>query len=242
MGNDLHDRCSALEEALGYTFLDRKYLVTALTHTSYVKGDGKHAEHNERMEFLGDAVLELCVSEYLYNKHTEMSEGGLTRTRARLVCEEALFSVAQKLGIPGCLRLGHGEDRMGGRSKPSVVSDAMEAVIGAVFLDGGLEPAKKLIIGHVVGELERVAVDMMDRDYKTRLQEWAQARHLGQVTYREIGSEGPDHMRTFTMAAELNGKVLATGSGKSKQAAGQAAAATALTRCRENRTEGNERR
>lgn len=225
------NRYASLEAAIGYSFNDRSYLVTALTHTSFVKGDGARTAHNERMEFLGDAVLELCVSEYLYNKHTGVDEGSLTRMRARLVCEEALFSVAQKLGLPAFLRLGHGEDRMGGRDKPSIVSDAMEAVIGAVFLDGGIVPAKELIISRVVEELERVAVDMVDRDYKTRLQEWAQAGHLGQVTYLETGSEGPDHMRVFTVAAMLNGTKLAEGSGKSKQAAGQAAACEALKKC-----------
>ena len=131
------DTLSALEETLEYTFTDRSLLETALTHTSFVKGDGKRQTHNERLEFLGDAVLELCVSEHLYLQQPRMQEGAMTRHRARLVCERALFSAANSLEIPAHLRLGNGEELTGGRNKPSIVSDALEAVLGAIYLDGG---------------------------------------------------------------------------------------------------------
>lgn len=219
-----------LESVIGYTFHDRSLLVTALTHTSFVKGDGAHTAHNERMEFLGDAVLELCVSEHLYLKHPEFAEGSLTKMRARLVCESALFSAACTLGVPEMLRLGHGEERTGGRKKPSVVSDAMEAVIGAVFLDGGIEAAKRVILDHVIDTLERASVDALDRDYKTRLQEHVQHSHMGKLQYVLTDSAGPEHRKEFTMTVYLDGAAIGSGKGGNKQSAGQAAAADALER------------
>ncbi len=222
------ERMLAMEAALGYTFIDRSLLVTALTHTSFVKGDGANATHNERMEFLGDAVLELCVSEYLYHKHGEMNEGSLTKTRARLVCESALFSAACALGVPEALRLGHGEERTGGRRKPSIVSDAMEAIIGAVFLDGGIDAAKSLIISRIIERLESASVDALDRDYKTMLQEYVQHGHIGQLRYVLDTAEGPEHQKRFTMSVLLGESRIGSGAGGSKQSAGQAAAKAAL--------------
>ncbi|MDD4312207.1 MAG: ribonuclease III, partial [Eubacteriales bacterium] len=168
------DSLSTLEGTLEYTFTDRSLLETALTHTSFVKGDGKRHTHNERLEFLGDAVLELCVSEHLYLEHPELQEGAMTRHRARLVCEHALYSAAVTLGIPAYLRLGNGEELTGGRSKPSIVSDALEAIIGAIFLDGGIADAKRVILERVIRLLEDARVDETDKDYKTRLQEYVQ--------------------------------------------------------------------
>ena len=220
----------ALEQTLGYVFKNRALLVTALTHTSFVKGDGAHTAHNERMEFLGDAVLELCVSEYLYKKHSDMDEGLMTRTRARLVCEEALFAAAKQLGLPAYIRLGHGMERTGGREKPSIVSDAMEAVIGAVFLDGGIADAKELIISRIVKELEKASVDILDHDYKTRLQEWVQHRHAGTLVYTLESESGPEHKKNFVLSVSLNGEKIGEGDGQSKQAAGQMAAENALKR------------
>ena len=222
------ETAAAIEQSLGYAFTDRSLLETALTHTSFVKGDGKGAVHNERMEFLGDAVLELIVSEHLYHAYPNLQEGKMTRMRARLVCEDALFSAAKELGLPERLRLSHGEEQSGGRGKPSVVSDAMEAVIGAVFLDGGMEAAKALVMGRVVGLLEAARVDRQDKDYKTRLQEYTQRDHLGQPAYRLLSEDGPEHEKTFTMEAVLGKRTLGTGSGCTKQAAGQAAARNAL--------------
>ena len=137
----------ALEERLGYTFSDLSLLDAALTHTSYVKGDGKAHEHNERLEFLGDAVLELCVSEYLYRNFPKLNEGVMTRARAASVCESALHLVALQLELGTCLRLSRGEEHSGGREKPSILADGVEAVIGAIYLDGGLEAARTFILG-----------------------------------------------------------------------------------------------
>ena len=232
--NPSTEQLLALEEQLGYSFSNRTLLQTALTHTSFVKGDGAKTEHNERMEFLGDAVLELCVSEYLYHKYQEKNEGSMTKLRARLVCEDALFSAACALNIPQYMRLGHGEERTGGRNKPSVVSDAMEAVIGAVFLDGGIEMAKRLIISRVIRYLEAASIDAMDRDYKTRLQEWIQHAHLGTLRYEQIAAEGPEHRRIFTMSVKLGEETLGIGTGASKQSAGQAAAQVALQKLQQN--------
>lgn len=219
---------SPLQQTIGYTFSDISYLETALTHTSYVKGDGRKAEHNERMEFLGDAVLELCVSEHLYLEHPEMQEGQMTKARARLVCEPALFAAAKAFSVPDFLRLGHGEDSTGGREKPSVVSDAMEAIIGAVFLDGGMEKAKAFVISRVIRLLEDASVDALDVDYKTRLQEYVQRDHIGQLTYELLETTGPEHKKTFIMGVSLGDQRIGIGSGATKQSAGQAAARAGL--------------
>ena len=222
------DACQAFEQALEYTFCDRSLLETALTHTSFVKGDGRDAVHNERMEFLGDAVLELIVSEHLYCSQPDLQEGDMTRMRARLVCEGALFSAANVLGVPEFLRLGHGEEGTGGRAKPSVVSDAMEAVIGAIFLDGGMEQAKRVVLDHVIKLLEDARVDSRDRDYKTRLQEFVQKDHKGRLSYALVDAIGPEHNKVFTMSALLSDQEIGRGTGSTKQGAGQAAAKAAL--------------
>ncbi len=218
----------ALEARIGYTFSNRSLLETALTHTSFVKGDGRHAQHNERMEFLGDAVLELIVSRYLYGAYPSMNEGQMTRMRASLVCERSLFTAACALELPAWLRLGNGEEQTGGRKKPSVVSDALEAVICAVFLDGGNDAAEQLVTERILPLLKQAAASDDDKDYKTRLQELVQRDHIGQLSYRLLGETGPEHSKLFTMAVLLSEKELGRGVGQSKQSAGQAAAQAAL--------------
>ncbi|MDO4571792.1 MAG: ribonuclease III [Clostridia bacterium] len=223
-----HREAETFSEAIGYRFSDAALLENALTHSSFVKGDGRNASHNERLEFLGDAVLELCVSEHLYRRHPDMQEGQMTRARARLVCEEALYVAACALGLPACLRLSRGEERSGGRDKPSIVSDALEAVIGAVYLDGGLEAARGVIIRRVLSLLENARVDAMDRDYKTRLQELVQKDHIGTLRYELVDTAGPEHSKTFTMRVLLSEREIGLGEGSTKQSAGQAAAKNAL--------------
>ncbi len=219
------DRINELESRIGYAFQKPELLKRALMHSSYVPGIGGD---NERMEFLGDAVLELCVSEELFFRFPKMQEGQLTKNRASIVCETALFAAAKQIGLGDCLLLGHGEDASGGRKKPSIVSDAFEAVIAAIFLDGGLEPAKTFIHRFVLSQLD-LNTPVFEKDHKTRLQELIHAKtHGKQVTYRLIGETGPDHDKTFTMEAVLGDEVLGTGTGHSKQSAGQAAAADAL--------------
>ena len=217
-----------LQAALGYTFDDASLLDTALTHTSYVKGDGNGSVHNERLEFLGDAVLELCVSEKLYKEYPDLNEGVMTRVRAICVCEGALHRAANKLCLGKYLLLSHGEEHSGGREKPSILADAVEAVIGAVFLDGGMAPAKELVLKVAEGSIEHAVQSVNTKDYKTMLQEYVQKKHLGNVTYDLVEASGPDHMRVFTLQAVIAGEKKGIGSGNSKQEAGQRAAKATL--------------
>ena len=221
------EHLNELERRIGHTFQEPELLKRALMHSSYVPGIGGD---NERMEFLGDAVLELCVSEELFFRFPDMQEGLLTKNRASIVCEEALFAAAKRIGLGEFLLLGRGEDASGGREKPSILSDAFEAVIAAIFLDGGLSPAKAFIHQFVLSQLD-LSVPVFEKDHKTRLQELIHAKtHGKQVSYRLIGETGPDHDKTFTMQAVLGDEILGTGTGHSKQSAGQAAAADALSR------------
>lgn len=219
---------NALEERLGYRFRDLALLDTALTHTSYVKGDGRASAHNERLEFLGDAVLELCTSEYLYLRFPEYDEGAMTRLRAQAVCEGALYEVAREYGLGTLLLLGRGEDHSGGREKPSILSDAVEAVIGALYIDGGMEVAKGFIMRFVHKSVEDAMAGRLIKDHKTMLQEYVQKRHMGQIVYELIGSSGPDHNKTFSMQVLVAGEAVGMGEGRTKQEAGQQAARAAL--------------
>ncbi|MBQ7091244.1 MAG: ribonuclease III [Clostridia bacterium] len=221
-------RLEELQRELGYTFKNMELLDTALTHTSYVKGDGNGSEHNERLEFLGDAVLELCVSEKLYKEYPDLNEGVMTRVRALCVCEGALHRAAGRLGLGRFLLLSHGEEHSGGREKPSILADAVEAVIGAVFLDGGISPARELVLRVSEGSIEQAVQNVNTKDYKTMLQEHVQKKHLGNVTYELVDASGPDHMRVFTLQAMIAGEKKGIGSGNSKQEAGQQAARATL--------------
>ena len=202
-----------LEKKLGYTFRCKEQLQAALYHSSYAN---EHrccgVSSNERLEFLGDAVLGLVTADYLYHKHPDLPEGDLTRMRAALVCEESLYEVAQRLGLGSELRLGKGEEAGGGRQRPSILADATESVFAAVYLDGGMEAARALI----------------HRDYKTELQELVQRRSNQTLHYEMIGATGPDHARQFTCAVLLNGETAGTGTGRSKKEAEQSAAKAAL--------------
>lgn len=220
-----------LEAKLGYTFQNRQLLEHALTHSSYAnehKGGGLTS--NERLEFLGDSVLGMVVAEHLYRTHPDMPEGELTRTRAALVCEGSLYEVAKRLGLGGYLRLGKGEDAGGGRGRPSILADAVESVLAAVYLDGGIDQARQLIRDLI---LDREVEKAVDRDYKTALQELVQ-RENGQVlAYRAVGERGPDHAKIFIMEVELNGKSVGVGEGRTKKEAEQMAARAALERLME---------
>ena len=219
---------NALEERLDYRFHDLALLDTALTHTSYVQGDGRASAHNERLEFLGDAVLELCTSEYLYLRFPDYDEGAMTRLRAQAVCEGALYQVAREYGLGAMLLLGRGEDHSGGREKPSILSDAVEAVIGALYIDGGMEVAKGFIMRFVHNSVADAMAGRLIKDHKTMLQEYVQKRHMGQIVYELTGSSGPDHNKTFTMRVLVAGETAGIGEGRTKQEAGQQAARAAL--------------
>ncbi len=205
-----------LEEALGYAFGEPGLLLLALTHPSAANG----GKDNQRLEFLGDAVLELTVSDALYRDHPELQEGGLTRTRAALVREESLAHAAETIGLGVFLRLDAGEARGGGREKPSVLADAVEAILGAVYLDGGFDAAKKVC----AKLLNNFAASEPPPDYKSALQEREQAEGRAIPEYRTIEEEGPAHARVFTVRVTLEGGRQGTGKGQTKKQAEQEAA------------------
>ncbi|MBE5814461.1 MAG: ribonuclease III [Clostridiales bacterium] len=215
----------ALQQALGYTFRDIAHLRRALTHPSTKQPD------NQRLEFLGDAILEFCVSDMLYHKYTEFQEGALTARRAALVCERTLSVLAHSLDLGRCLVMGNGEVLTGGREKPSILADAVEAVLAAIYVDGGYEAVREVIFRLFRDEDKLVAPKV--KDDKSALQEYTQAHELGLPAYRIIDSSGPDHDRHFVAEVLIQGRQMATGKGTSKKSAEQMAARAALKRCQE---------
>ena len=215
-----------LEEKLGYTFRNRELLLHAMTHSSYANEHrGTGLTSNERLEFLGDSVLGMVVADYLFRTQHNMPEGELTRTRAALVCEESLHEVALALGLGSYLRLGKGEDAGGGRSRPSILADATEATLAAVYLDGGLSPVRTIIQRFILDKEREKAVD---RDYKTALQEWVQRTPGQPIAYRLVDELGPDHARVFVMEVTVGGQSAGQGRGRTKKEAEQLAARAAL--------------
>ena len=215
-----------LEQRIGYQFKNGKYLRRALTHSSYSNESREKPVSNERLEFLGDAVLSLVVSNYIYHRF-HLNEGDLTKIRASIVCEKSLFRFAGEIGLGEELYLGRGEEQMGGRTRPSIVSDAFEALIAAIFLDGGLEPASRFILRFVREELdtgERSAFV----DYKTMLQEIVQKNPEEKVSYVLVEENGPDHDKHFVVEVRLNSNVIGRGEFRSKKGAEQLAAKEAL--------------
>ena len=208
---------TTLEEKLGYVFQDRSLLENALTHSSCANESRGKLQSNERLEFLGDSILGMVVADHLYRNHPDLPEGELTRTRAALVCEESLVEVAAELDLGEYLRLGKGEEAGGGRHRPSIQADAVEAVLAAVYLDGGIGSARKIITRYILcREVEGLN---SSRDYKTALQELVQ-RESGQVLkYRLTGEEGPDHDKRFFVEVDLNGTPVGAGKGHSKKEA-----------------------
>lgn len=224
------------QKQIGYRFQKQELLVNALTHSSYANEVklGKKSD-NERLEFLGDAVLELTSSDYIYTRYSGMSEGKMTRLRASIVCEPTLALCAREIGLDKYIMLGKGEELTGGRTRDSIVSDALEALIGAVYLDGGFANAKELILRFILNDLENKQLFF---DSKTILQEIVQARGK-EVSYEMLGEEGPEHDKTFKAAAFVDGMFRVEGSGHNKKAAQQKAAYQALLFLRENGTDIN---
>ena len=224
---------TALEERLGYSFRNRALLETALTHSSYANENrASGIVCNERLEFLGDSVLGVTVADFLYRHFPDMPEGRMTRLRAELVCEQSLHRVALELHLGDYLRLGKGEEHNGGRKRASILSDAVEAVIAAMYLDAGMETAAGFIHRCLLDDVRAIETPTFT-DYKTSLQELVQ-RHSGQVlSYELVGEEGPDHAKTFRVQVCLNGDPIGRGIGRTKQEAEQAAAANALEALRE---------
>ena len=217
-----------LEKKLGYEFKDRALLERAMVHSSYANENRQLGlECNERLEFLGDSVLGLAVARHLFLSFPGMPEGRMTRLRAELVCEQSLYSVAQRLGLGKYLMLGRGEEMTGGRERQSILADCVEAVIAAMYLDGGMDIATEFISRMILADLDPGA-HAASGDHKTELQELIQ-RHSGQVlAYELVGESGPDHCKTFTARVTLNGVAIGEGEGRSKKEAEQAAACRAL--------------
>lgn len=214
------------EKKLGYEFKDKKLVETALTHTSYA--NEKKTESYERLEFLGDAVLQMLTSRYIYVNYPQFPEGKMSKMRANIVCEETLSSIAYKIGIDKLARLGKGEEMTGGRNRPSILADMVEATLAAVYLDGGIDKAREVIFdayGHII---ENAAKGELNRDYKTQLQEKLQENGSVKIEYTLTGEEGPAHNKTFKMTVSAWGRVLGEGIGKTKQEAQQQAAKKAL--------------
>ena len=215
---------------INYQFQDKTLYQTAMTHSSYANEHrGNHLHHNERLEFLGDSVLGFVTADYLFTHYPDLPEGDLTRQRAALVCEQSLYEVAKMLDLGKYLKLGKGEDAGGGRTRPSILADATEAVFAAVYLDGGIEAASALIHRVLLDKEGEHAEELM-QDYKTALQELVQRKSGQALSYRMVGESGPDHNKTFTAEVWLNGEGVGTGSGHSKKEAEQAAARAAIRR------------
>ena len=216
-----------LEEKLGYTFRDASLLETALTHSSY-----SNERHNafpcyERLEFLGDSILGFITAEFLYHHDPPIPEGRMTRLRAELVCEQSLYGIALELELGRYMRLGHGEENSGGRQRRSVLADMVEAIIAALYLDCGLEEAKRFVTEHLLSRAEISETHRM-LDYKTELQELVQQDGEVSIRYEEVSESGPDHNKTFTFRVVINGTPAGEGSGRTKKEAEQAAAGKAL--------------
>ena len=221
-----------LEEKIGYHFRDRELLQTALTHSSYANEKHGDAQSYERLEFLGDSILGLVTAEFLYTHEPRLPEGRMTRLRAELVCEVSLHKTALELGLGRYMRLGRGEEHTGGRERPSILADMVEAIIAALYLDSGMEEARRFIMARILRDVE-FGDSHRSADYKTRLQELVQRKSNQVINYRLTKESGPDHDKTFTFEVLINGTVSGEGSGKTKKEAEQMAARKALEDYRE---------
>ncbi|SYZ72390.1 Ribonuclease 3 [Candidatus Zixiibacteriota bacterium] len=215
-------------QSMGYLFRDGAYLVKALTHRSLSRSGENSLPSNERLEFLGDAILGMLISQYLFETRPEFDEGDLTKTKALLVNEVALSMVGKECGLNNLIRLSPEEEKSGGRSRNSIISDAVEAVIGAIYLDGGLKAAQDFVRRMIISRTEEIMSLANQRNYKGELLEYLQARGQGAPFYEVIAEEGPDHDKTFKVAVHTNGEITGSGSGASKKEAEQKAAATSL--------------
>lgn len=221
------------QEIIGYKFNNESYLRTALTHSSFAhENKNKKVYYNERLEFLGDSVLGLVVSRYIFENYPELPEGNLTKIRAAVVCEKALFECALNIDLGKYMILGRGEEHTGGRTRPSILSDAYEALIAAMFLDSNLETVREWILGQFYEIIEAAAKGKISKDFKTEFQEEAQNRGDVEISYKVVDSSGPDHNKSFTVHVYLNGTLMGEGEGTSKKKAEQNAAKYALQKLR----------
>ena len=225
MGKILTDE---LEDSLGYKFKQKKYLCVALTHSSYANESNGRMKSYERLEFLGDAVLSIITSDYIFKHCPQLPEGELTKLRAALVCEKTLCRFSRHLNIGQYIQLSRGERHSGGENRPSILADVFEAIIAAIYLDGGIEEARKFVLKFIIPEISNPKVESF-RDYKTDLQEIVQKNPEESVEYILINQSGPDHNKRFTVEVRVNDNAIGKGSGKSKKEAEQQAAREALS-------------
>lgn len=218
----------AFEEKIGYEFKDKTYIQTALTHSSFAN-EHKEFNYNERLEFLGDSVLGLVVSDYLFRARNDLPEGKLTRLRANVVCEESLSAVARKINLGDHLFLGKGEKASGGSDRDSILADATEAVIAAIYLDGGFDQAKDFILSNLRDTIAKNIDGNIFRDYKTILQEIIQGNN-GKISYKLVGESGLDHNKEFEMQVKCGQDTIGIGKGKNKKEAEKEAARDALVK------------
>lgn len=226
-----NENFTELEEKLGYTFKKDALLKRALTHSSYtneMKAKGGSSQCNERLEFLGDSVLSLIVSEFIFRDHPNLPEGELSRIRAGTVCERALGVYAKEISLGEYLYIGKGEEQTDGRNRVSVLSDAFEAVLAAIYLDGGIEPVKSFLMPFITAEIEEIFKSGHTEDFKTMLQQIVQQDKGERLEYILVSENGPPHRRVFSVEARLNSNVIGRGEGKSKRDAEQVAAKQAV--------------
>ena len=218
------EKIEAFEKAIGYTFKNKELIKIALTHSSYAN-ENKLPRDNERLEFLGDSVLGFVTAEYLFSEYKSRPEGELTKLRAAVVCEKSLFKFGEKISLGDYIYMGKGEENSGGRNRPSIVSDAFEAVIAAMYIDGGIDVVKPYILSFITDAVKREA---NFKDNKSLLQEEVQKNKGNTISYEEIGESGPDHEKLFKFVVKINGEIVGEGEGRSKKEAEQAAAGAAL--------------
>lgn len=221
------EKMNSLQELISYHFKNPDLLYEALSHSSFANESKKNRRSNERLEFLGDSVLSIVVSDHIFKHFKHIPEGELTKLRASLVCESALFEFSKRIRLGEHIFLGKGEENTGGRERPSIVSDAFEAVIAAIYLDGGMEAVRPYVLSFIPKDITPAGGKSF-HDYKTELQEVIQRNPEEHVEYVLINEDGPDHNKTFTVQVKLNSNVIGEGTGRSKKTAEQAAACEAL--------------
>jgi ribonuclease-3 len=235
--SSIHD----LESDLGYAFKRRELLIQALTHSSHANERSRGVRDNEQLEFLGDSVLGFLVSDYLFRAYPDLTEGQLSRLKGFFVSSANLVKYAERVHLGSYLHLGKGEEKTGGRTKQALLVDALEAVLGAIYLDSGMDEARRVMLRFLEPQMEDVGVSERQlRDFKTELQEQLQARHLGPAGYSVASEEGPDHQKLFTVEVIIDGESVARGVGLTKKAAEQAAARYALERVRASQEKPSE--
>jgi len=224
---DILRTVSEFESIIKYEFYNKEYIIEALTHSSY-SNENKEFSFNERLEFLGDSVLGMIISDYLFNNEKDLPEGELTKLRANIVCEESLSEVARSIRLGKHMLFGKGEEATGGRERVSILADAFEAIIAAIYLDGGIERAREFVLSSMNNIINDSIRGKIFRDYKTHLQEVLQSKGQVNISYEIVNEKGPDHNKRFVMQVGINEEVLGVGEGKSKKEAEQVAARIAL--------------